>query len=84
MLSGFEDKTAIAQCLIGYVNSDEKIPHIIKGECKGSIVNSEGRDGFGWDVIFKPEGFNVTFSEMTMEEKNVISHRGLAVTKFVE
>ena len=42
-----------------------------------------GKDGFGYDPMFVPEGHNVTFAEMDRWEKNKISHRGRAVQQFV-
>ena len=41
----------------------------------------QGTDGFGYDPIFMPDGYDRTFAQMTAEEKNNISHRGLAVEK---
>jgi XTP/dITP diphosphohydrolase len=38
-----------------------------------------GTDGFGYDPVFRPEGANETFAEMTMDMKNTISHRGRAI-----
>lgn len=59
--------------------------HLFKGICKGEILNTkQGEKGFGYDPIFKPEGYSVSFAEMTMEEKGKISHRGRAVVKLVE
>ncbi len=56
-----------------------------EGVCRGQITaERSGHEGFGYDPIFKPEGQEVTFAEMTMEEKNKISHRGQAVRKLVE
>jgi XTP/dITP diphosphohydrolase len=43
-----------------------------------------GEKGFGYDPVFLPTGFDRTFAEMTMAEKNVISHRGMAVRKLIE
>ncbi len=55
-----------------------------EGVCKGHITESKvGDNGFGYDPIFVPEGFNKTFSEMSMEQKNRISHRGKAIKKLV-
>jgi len=59
--------------------------HIFEGEAKGEIITEKcGVDGFGYDPIFKPEGYDITFAEMSMAEKNEISHRGKAVRKLVD
>lgn len=56
-----------------------------EGICRGSITTERaGADGFGYDPIFKPNGYDITFAEMTMEQKNAISHRGQAVRALVE
>jgi XTP/dITP diphosphohydrolase len=58
---------------------------LFEGICKGEILTSkQGKKGFGYDPIFKPEGFEQSFAEMTSEEKNKISHRGTAIQKLVE
>jgi XTP/dITP diphosphohydrolase len=55
------------------------------GEIRGLITEAKrGSLGFGYDPIFEPEGWNKTFAEMTLEEKNKISHRGLAVEAFIK
>ncbi len=55
------------------------------GICKGQITTEKhGNDGFGYDPIFKPDGFTQTFAEMTLEQKNQIGHRGKAVLQLVE
>jgi len=57
---------------------------LFEGVCKGEILNQkQGKKGFGYDPIFKPNGFNNSFAEMTPEEKNSISHRGIAIQKLV-
>ena len=57
---------------------------LFEGICKGEILTEkQGTDGFGYDPIFKPNGFNNSFAEMTSEEKNSISHRGNAIQKLV-
>jgi XTP/dITP diphosphohydrolase len=57
---------------------------LFEGVCRGEILNAKhGEKGFGYDPIFKPEGFSVSFAEMSMEEKGKISHRGRAVAKLV-
>lgn len=58
--------------------------HFFEGTVEGSIRNERsGSGGFGYDPIFEPLGYAVTFAEMSMEEKNAISHRGRAVDKLV-
>src|SRR5689334_17446502 len=55
-----------------------------EGVIKGIITETKkGTDGFGYDPIFQPEGYTKTFAEMTMAEKNKVSHRALAVEKLV-
>ena len=59
--------------------------HFFEGEVTGTILTEKwGEKGFGYDPIFMPDGYQVSFAEMTMEEKNAISHRGRAVAKLVE
>ncbi|MCX6275173.1 MAG: non-canonical purine NTP diphosphatase [Bacteroidetes bacterium] len=56
-----------------------------EGEIKGEITLRErGSNGFGYDPVFVPEGFHVTFAEMAPELKNKISHRSIAVQKLAE
>lgn len=55
-----------------------------EGIATGNIRKElSGSEGFGYDPIFEPTGYNITFAEMTMAEKNKISHRGKAVQKLV-
>jgi len=55
-----------------------------EGICKGTILTKKhGKKGFGYDPIFMPNGFSTSFAEMTAEEKNSISHRGIAIRKLV-
>jgi XTP/dITP diphosphohydrolase len=54
------------------------------GICKGEITTTkEGDNGFGYDPIFKPNGYNQTFAEMDLKLKNKIGHRGKAVAKLI-
>lgn len=56
-----------------------------EGEVQGIIVEElKGEGGFGYDPVFVPEGETRTFSEMSSNEKNAISHRGRAVAKLVD
>lgn len=57
----------------------------IEGICEGNIgFEEKGSNGFGYDSIFVPKEYNKTFAEMTSDEKDEISHRGLAIRKFAE
>ena len=49
------------------------------GKCEGEIVPPRGENQFGWDPIFQPKGYDKTFAEIDLEEKNKISHRGNAL-----
>ena len=63
------------------INNDK---FLFEGICTGEILTKkQGEKGFGYDPIFKPEGFNQSFAEMTSKEKNTISHRGIAIQKLV-
>jgi len=58
--------------------------HLFEGVCKGEILlEKQGNSGFGYDPIFKPEGFDTSFAEMSLEQKGEISHRGIAIAKLI-
>ncbi len=58
--------------------------YFFEGKINGTISEKRiGGDGFGYDPIFIPEGYEKTFAELTITEKNSISHRGIAVNKLV-
>ena len=83
LLSDFTDKSAYALTSICYINK-EKI-QIIKGITNGVICLPKSKGNtFGWDPIFKPEGFEETYDEMTIKQKNEISHRSKAFTEFIK
>lgn len=55
---------------------------MFEGAVEGKITTElTGKDGFGYDPLFMPDGYDRTFAEMSMEEKNPISHRGRAIEK---
>jgi non-canonical purine NTP pyrophosphatase (RdgB/HAM1 family) len=77
MIEGFENRKALAVCFVAIFDGKEII--IGKGEVRGEIASSiSGKNGFGWDVIFIPDGHKKTFAQMVSSEKNLISHRRLA------
>ena len=54
------------------------------GEVKGVILkDKKGLEGFGYDAIFQPEGFDKSFAEMSLDQKNKLSHRAIAVQKLI-
>jgi XTP/dITP diphosphohydrolase len=59
--------------------------YLFEGICEGEILNEKtGVKGFGYDPIFKPSNASCSFAEMNSEEKNIISHRGIAIQKLVK
>lgn len=78
-----KDRTARFICHFVLINVEDK-PLKFEGICNGKIAESlRGDDGFGYDPIFIPEGYQISFAEMTKEEKNNISHRGKACKKLI-
>jgi XTP/dITP diphosphohydrolase len=58
--------------------------HFFEGIVEGTIRNElSGTAGFGYDPIFQPDGYNITFAEMSLAEKNSISHRARAIEKVI-
>ena len=65
-----------------YFNGDI---HFFDGIIQGAIQSDmQGTQGFGYDPLFKPKGYDKTFAQMSTDEKSKISHRGLAVNKLVD
>lgn len=59
--------------------------YFFEGIIRGEITTSKkGTDGFGYDPIFQPEGYDQTFAEMSLEQKNEMSHRGRAIREMIE
>jgi XTP/dITP diphosphohydrolase len=77
------NRTVTAVTLIGYC--DGRRVHAFKGEIRGVVAaEPRGSEGFQWDTIFIPEGYDKTFAELGNEKKNEISMRRLAFDKFSE
>lgn len=82
-LKGKQQRDARFKTVIAYI--DQAGTRYFIGEVAGEITSGKsGEEGFGYDPVFLPKGFDCTFAEMTMEEKNSISHRGRAVGKLAE
>ena len=80
MLDGFDNRGATAICCFAVY--DGKNMKIARGEVNGTLSRSiRGENGFGWDVIFIPDGYEQTYAEMSPNEKNAISHRKRALDK---
>jgi XTP/dITP diphosphohydrolase len=71
-------RTIITLIVEGKINQFEGV---VRGEI---IKEKKGTQGFGYDSVFLPDGFDKTFGEMNEEEKNKISHRGIAIRKLAE
>jgi XTP/dITP diphosphohydrolase len=83
-LYGDTNRRARFRSVITLVGLDEK-PVYFEGIIPGTIITARrGTAGFGYDPIFVPEGHNRTFAEMSLEEKNAMSHRAIAVRKLAD
>lgn len=76
---------AEAKIIIGYSDTEkidgENSMEFFEGTIEGQIVSPRGDNGFGWDPIFLPNGYNKTFGELSLSEKNEFSSRRIAVEK---
>lgn len=93
-LNGKENRKARFRTVISYIEKQDVCPcgctsikkiHQFEGIVNGSIATEKhGTEGFGYDPIFVPEGYNKSFAQLGEEIKNGISHRARAVTKLAE
>ena len=82
-MEGKEDRRARFRTAIILIEGGEE--HLFEGRVEGEITcEPAGCGGFGYDPVFRPEGYEQTFAEMSADEKNSISHRARAVAKLVE
>lgn len=82
-MEGAEDRSACFRTVISLILNGEE--HFFEGRVDGEILAEEhGEEGFGYDPIFRPNGFSESFAQMSLAQKNEISHRGKAVQKLVE
>jgi len=79
-LKGVADRSARFRTVIALIRGEEEI--LFEGIVNGVITEAPcGNNGFGYDPIFIPDGYAVTFAEMSAAEKNEISHRAMAIEK---
>jgi len=84
MAGVFGDTSAYAQTIIAYQADANSEAQLFVGQTHGKIVEPRGENRFGWDPCFQPEGSDLTYSEMTSQQKNLISHRNKALQKFIQ
>ncbi|CAM4390729.1 MULTISPECIES: XTP/dITP diphosphatase [Pseudoalteromonas] len=79
------ERSARFWCVLVYMrHADDPTPIICQASWEGEITTTQqGREGFGYDPIFKVQGLDCTSAELTKEEKNAISHRGQALKQLV-
>jgi XTP/dITP diphosphohydrolase len=77
---GGRDRTARFVCVTALTDSTDSLLKVASGTCTGKIIDTpRGNNGFGYDPIFVPDGFDQTFGELSADKKNVISHRAKAL-----
>ena len=82
-LSGITERTARFKTVISLILKGKE--YLFEGSVEGLITEEKcGIQGFGYDPIFIPEGYTITFAEMHPDEKNKISHRSIAVQKMID
>jgi len=82
-MEGKTDRRARFKTVISLLKNGKN--HLFEGVIEGTIRTvTSGTNGFGYDPIFQPDGYEITFAEMDMSEKNKISHRALAMQKLIE
>jgi non-canonical purine NTP pyrophosphatase (RdgB/HAM1 family) len=85
MLDPFGDRRATAVAVLAIARPGSPDVLLARGDTNGTIAFApRGRNGFGWDVIFVPEGETRTFAEMRDEEKDALSHRARAFARLKE
>lgn len=82
-LAGIENRRARFRTVIALILNGKE--YLFEGIVNGEIATQRsGAEGFGYDPIFRPEGYAETFAEMPLSLKNSISHRGRATAKLIE
>ncbi len=81
-MNGITNRKARFKTVISLILNGEE--RFFEGIINGVILTEKrGQEGFGYDPVFQPNGYDLTFAEMPLEEKNKISHRAIAVRNLV-
>ena len=79
-LAGEENRRARFRTVVALILGGRE--YLFEGVDEGQIIDRQtGHEGFGYDPLFRPDGYDRTFAQMTTEEKNAVSHRARAVRK---
>jgi XTP/dITP diphosphohydrolase len=82
-LKGVSDRKARFRTVIALIFDNRE--YLFEGTVEGEIIKKRrGTDGFGYDPVFVARGYNKTFAEIPLSEKNMISHRAMAMRKLME
>lgn len=82
-MHGFANRKAQFRTVVALIYGGKEF--LFEGIVTGKIIDHEvGVDGFGYDSVFVPDGYDLTFAQMPLSEKNAISHRGKAIAKLVD
>jgi XTP/dITP diphosphohydrolase len=77
------ERTARFRCVLAFL-TESVAPMVFEGSCEGRIIEApRGRDGFGYDPVFLPDGETVSFAELKPERKNLFSHRARATQELI-
>lgn len=83
LMEGKVNRRARFRTVIALILNGQRI--FFEGIVNGNILEmKKGTNGFGYDPVFQPEGFTLTFAEMTLDQKNLISHRAIAINKLAD
>ena len=82
-LEGHPNRKARFRTVISFIINEKEIQ--FEGVSEGKIIHEKkGREGFGYDPIFLPDGYDLTFAEMNLKQKNQVSHRFRAFGKLMD
>jgi len=83
LMNGMKNRKARFRTIIALIIN--KREYLFEGIVEGNILSErKGSYGFGYDPVFQPSGYDLTFAEMVLDEKNKISHRAIAIKKLVK